>query len=442
MRDWPEMESTRTMKKNMVPLLGIAFVVAIISTGVFYGLFAGKLRSSSDLPGHGIVVAARDLDRGTVLQPSDLRVSEVQGMLAGGFSRPDQAAGATLLTAVKANEPVLEERVSMPVAGSAGQAGPVPSGMRAVTVHVSQSESLLNLLHSGSRVDLQAVADRNGSPELRTVLENVPVLAVNAADANNGRNGSMITVLVHASEADTVALADAASRIRIALRNPLDEETTPQKSLPLSAVFSEGAPRDQRERESVRGTAAAVWDHPLQLRIQVLSVSDQALDELRGQATPVGSDRAWRVTAFDSGSDAEKVIRKLEQSHQIEVISSERLTAGIGRPISYRAGAGDYKLRVRFSPEWISDGKLVLRIKPEAGTPDASGIATINYDVGVSETTGFLLQAFLNDSPGENSAARLFPGRIWKNNHLVVFVATRSLAQTAAVAVARGSRGR
>jgi Flp pilus assembly protein CpaB len=65
-----------TMKRNMVPLLAIAFVVAIICTGVWYGLFAGKLRSSSEIPGHAIVVAARDLDRGTVIQRSDLRVSK------------------------------------------------------------------------------------------------------------------------------------------------------------------------------------------------------------------------------------------------------------------------------------------------------------------------------------------------------------------------------
>src|ERR1700682_1528731 len=100
------------MKRNMVPLLAIAFVVAIISTGVFYGLFAGKLRSSSELPGHAIVVAARDLDRGTVIQPTDLRVSQVQGLLEGAFSKPADAAGATLLTALKANEPLLEERVA------------------------------------------------------------------------------------------------------------------------------------------------------------------------------------------------------------------------------------------------------------------------------------------------------------------------------------------
>src|ERR1700722_12050975 len=100
------------MKRNMVPLLGIAFVVAIISTGVFYGLFAGKLRSSSEVPGHAIVVAVRDLDRGTVIQAGDLRVSEVQGVLGGAFSKPEEVAGATLLTSMKANEPLLEERVT------------------------------------------------------------------------------------------------------------------------------------------------------------------------------------------------------------------------------------------------------------------------------------------------------------------------------------------
>src|SRR5579863_1867285 len=137
------------MKRNMVPLLGIAFVVAIISTGVFYGLFAGKLRSSSDLPGHAIVVAARDLDRGTVIQPSDLRVSETQGVLSGSFSKPEDAAGATLLTALKANEPLLEERVTPRISESARAAGPVPNGMRAITLHIFQSESVLNMLQPG-----------------------------------------------------------------------------------------------------------------------------------------------------------------------------------------------------------------------------------------------------------------------------------------------------
>ncbi len=47
--------------------------------------------------------------------------------------------------------------------------------------------------------------------------------------------------------------------------------------------------------------------------------------------------------------------------------------AGVGRPISYHAGAKPYQLRVQFSPEWLPTGKLGLRVKPQIGVPDASG---------------------------------------------------------------------
>lgn len=224
------------MKKNMVPLLGIAFVVAIISTGVFYGLFAGKLRSSTEIPGHPIVVAARDLDRGTVLQPGDLRVAESEGAISGSFSKTEDAAGATLLTAVRTNEPLLEERVSPPLSDAERAGGPVPKGMRAMTVHVTQSESLLSLLRPGSRVDLQAMTDKNGG-ELRTVLENVQVLAAGQTDGNHPAN---VTVLIRAQDADLVALADAGSRVRVALRNPADHESSRHRALSLQALFSSG----------------------------------------------------------------------------------------------------------------------------------------------------------------------------------------------------------
>jgi len=227
------------MKRNIVPLLGIAFVVAIISTGVFYGLFAGKLRSSSELPGYPTVVAARDLDRGTVIQRGDLHVTRVPGALTGGFSKPEDATGATLLTALKANEPLLEERVTPAISERAKSGGAVPDGMRAMTMHVFQSESLLNMLRPGSRIDLQAVADRSGSVELRTVLQNVQVLAVSPPDNNGNRPaGAAVTVLVRARDADLVALADSGSRVRVTLRNPSDDETISHRPVKLGALFS------------------------------------------------------------------------------------------------------------------------------------------------------------------------------------------------------------
>ena len=42
------------MKRNMVPLLGIAFVAAIVATGVVYGLFGGRLRAKAPESGRAI----------------------------------------------------------------------------------------------------------------------------------------------------------------------------------------------------------------------------------------------------------------------------------------------------------------------------------------------------------------------------------------------------
>jgi len=432
----------------MVPLFAIAFVVAIICTGVWYGLFAGKLRSSTEIPGHAIVVAARDLDRGTVIQPSDLRISEVQGILGGAYSRPEDAAGATLLTSLKANEPLLEERVSPRNSDAANAAQPVPTGMRAVSLHIFQSESVLNLLRPGSRVDLQAVSDRNGSTELRTVLENVQILAVSAADANGNRPaGAVITVLIRAQDSDMLALADAGSRLRAALRNPLDQGTTPRHPLALAALFSGSGKLTPDAPDGAHPANSAVWDHPVQLHVRVLEASDAALQELQSQlaeGSPAGgsSEDSWRVAAFRSSDDARKLIRGLERKQELEVVSGERLMAGVGRPISYHAGPKPYQLRVQFSPELLSTGKLGLRVKPQIGIASDAGPAAKNYEAGLPDTSAFLVQGLLNDRSGQDSADRLFPGRSWEHKHLVIFVSARAIQQTSPLAVARTDRGR
>jgi pilus assembly protein CpaB len=428
------------MKRNMVPLLGIAFVVAIISTGIFYGLFAGKLRSSSDLPGHSIVVAARDLERGTVIQASDLRVSQSPGVLEGSFSKRDEVVGAMLLSPLKANEPLLAERLAsrLSPSGATGGGGIVPSGMRAVSIRVTGSDGLLSLLRPGSRVDLQAVSDRDNRVELRNILQNVEVLSM-TQDAGSSRGaGTIVTVLTHAQDADVVALADAGGKIRVALRNPFDEGIIQHRALGLSAVFSN---QTSLAPPSARTPSAAPdgWDHPVQLHVQVLAVSDAALAELRSHlASPPGaaSDDSWRLGAFRSQKDAAKLIGELRAKGEVEVVSRERLMAGVGRPISYRAGAARFRLRVRFSPQPGTGGTVGLHVDPEISSPSGSGIATSRYDAVVAPDSSFLLEGGSND----RAAGQLFPGRAWEHRHLVMFGSAFSIPRDSAVAVARRSR--
>ncbi len=395
------------MKRNMLPLLGIAFVVAIISTGVFYGLFAGKLQSSSgDLPGHAIVVATHDLDRGTVLGAGDLRLSVVPGALSGSFSKPEDVIGATLLSPVKANEALLEERVASrePKSGTSG--GIVPDGMRAVSLRVSESDGLLSLLRPGSRVDIEGVLERNGIVELHTALQNAEVLSVSPQTQQIANRGpvSVVTVLTPAKEAGAVALADSGGRIRLALRNPLDKGTAPQTGGSASPAAH-----------------ATGWDHPVQLHVEVLRASDAALGELASELNDPAADDSLRVAAFHSTGDAEHLVRSLEERHEIEVVSRERLTAGVGRPISFRAGAKPYQMRLQFTPE-STGGNVRLRVKPEISLPSGSGIATRKYDAGLPEGSSFLVRGWLRNPADSKTLDRLFPGSSWEHRQMVVLV--------------------
>src|ERR1700738_468773 len=167
------------MKRNLIPLLGIAFVVALAATGIFYGVFVTQLKQASGAAERRqIVVAAHTLDRGTVLKASDLkRAAWASAPPPGAFPASADAVGKTLYTPVLENEPVTESRLSAKGATGLG----IERGMRALSIRVVDSIGLMPFLHAGQHVDVQAIQGRN-NPEttLRTILQNVEVLGVQA----------------------------------------------------------------------------------------------------------------------------------------------------------------------------------------------------------------------------------------------------------------------
>jgi pilus assembly protein CpaB len=209
------------MKKNLVPLLGIAFVVAILSTGIFYGLFVGRLKSAT-APGQSILVAAHTLERGAVLQAADVKLAAWGGanMPPGALTTLTQASGLTLIAAVQENEPVLQSRLASRDSGAGAGLGIAP-GMRAVSIHATDSSGIVSILRPGHKVDVQLVSSPSALPELRTILQNIEVLAVNGT--GDGRGNPVVTVLVDPEGADLAGLGDSAARLRLVLRNPLDD---------------------------------------------------------------------------------------------------------------------------------------------------------------------------------------------------------------------------
>jgi len=150
--------------------------------------------------------------------------------------------GGTVFDTIAEDEPVLAPHLS-PAASLAAPAPPsngVPAGMRAVSVHVADSTGVLALLRAGHRVDVQVVKRQNsGSTEVRTALQNLEVFSVNpqAEQSSQGQNAPVVTLLANPAQADVLAAADAGARVRLILRNPLDQETRGSASLSLDAVM-------------------------------------------------------------------------------------------------------------------------------------------------------------------------------------------------------------
>ena len=223
------------LKQKLVPLLGIAFVVALISTGVFYGLFVGKAQSAPAGQQHfSVVVANHALARGAVIKAADIKAISWAGGEApkGSFTTPDQLAGVTVLDPIQANDPVVDSRIASHKA--------IPTGMRAVSIHVTDSSGVVGLLHPGYRVDVQVLSDANrGEVTLRTVLQNVEVLTVSPPDGGK----PVVNLVVSPDDAELLGLADSAARVRLVLRNPGDEGRREPSVVPASSLFRQpGAP--------------------------------------------------------------------------------------------------------------------------------------------------------------------------------------------------------
>jgi Flp pilus assembly protein CpaB len=98
------------------------------------------------------------------------------------------------------------------------------------------------LLRGGQRVDVQVVVGRGGDSKetvVRTALENLQVLSVGTAmeQSSQGATLPVVTLLANPTAADVLAAADSGARVRLVLRNPLDQEMNDRTSLSLGAVM-------------------------------------------------------------------------------------------------------------------------------------------------------------------------------------------------------------
>jgi Flp pilus assembly protein CpaB len=84
---------------------------------------------------------------------------------------------------------------------------------------------------------------------VRTALENLTVLSVTrqAEQSSQGHNLPVVTLLAKPADVDVLAAADSGGRVRLSLRNPLDENTRSRGPLSLGNVIRGGGKNEFAE---------------------------------------------------------------------------------------------------------------------------------------------------------------------------------------------------
>ena len=354
------------MKKNILPLVIIAMVVAVISTGIFYGLIVSRMDGSPKASATLRYVSTKDLEKGHVIVADDFRLSAAPDPGAPAPNKPEDLIGRTTKDAISANA-VLTEHLLSPFA-QRGLGSGIPDGMRAVTVHISDSSSVVQLLHPGDRVDVQALINRNRNGEtdleLRTLLQNATVFNIAGADATGNMQGrAVLTVLSSPQDSERLSVADAGARLRVVLRNSVDQKV--QASGAVSLLNLGAAPKPVVTSNFAPTQPAA---KPVELELRLLEVT---ADELPSYAPGAGSE----VLSVLVGEP-----RKAGKSN---LLATSRLMADRSGEFSWKASDMS-TLRVRVEPIGAPhDGAVNLRIQPESSTAQAGAISTRKVESNV-----------------------------------------------------------
>ena len=192
----------------------------LVAAGATVGLraYLSRLEARARAAGPGVptVVAAGDIARGTVLDPSMLSVRNIPGPYRppGALSDPAEAMGKTAGSHLVPGDPVTSARLTPP---GGPVAALVPPGLRAVPV---TGDLPPGTLVPGDRVDVMATF-AGGQPHTETVAAAAEVLRV-LPPPIAGEPGTTVVLLVHPDLAEQLAYARTFADLSLAVAAPSD----------------------------------------------------------------------------------------------------------------------------------------------------------------------------------------------------------------------------
>lgn len=236
---------------NRTRLLFIG-IIALALGGLLSSIVYKTLQARTghpQAPGVDVVVAANDLQVGSKIGDSDVKVVRLpaESLPEGVFRSKTRVVGRGVVLPVSKGEFILPNKVAGENAGS-GMPALIPPGMRAVSVRVNEVVAVAGFVVPGTRVDVLLTGNPGGNSENQTttVLENIAVLAAGQKLERNAagepQSVPVITLLVSPEDAQKLTLASQEGRIQLSLRNPLDTNQQKLPSVRNAVLYGAPAP--------------------------------------------------------------------------------------------------------------------------------------------------------------------------------------------------------
>jgi pilus assembly protein CpaB len=240
------------MNRRLLVILLIALVVASVSSYVIARMIGSRINAAKPLPSAPMIVAAHDIQLGTILAANDIKVVSVTGIAPqGAITQAKDAIGRGAISNIYNGEPVLDSRLA-PLGSGGGLAATIKQGMRACAVRVDEVVGVAGFVTPGSRVDVLVSgvppnSTGNQETQTRTILQNIEVLSA-GTDIQKDASGKpqqvqVVNLLVSPEDAQVLALAANQMKIQLVLRNPLDTTISPVKETAMTNLFGGSKPQ-------------------------------------------------------------------------------------------------------------------------------------------------------------------------------------------------------
>jgi|SRR5215467_3746091 len=234
------------MNQRLFSVLIFAFVVSAGASLLLYRLISSRVTANAKQPTAQVIVAARNLELGTLLRESDLKMGDWTGpMPQGALLRKEDVVGRGVMAAIYDGEPIVESRLA-PKGAGAGLAATIPAGMRAVAVRVNEVVGVAGFVVPGMRVDVLISGNPPGGSTTmgvvsKTLLQNIEVLSAGQNFQKDAEGKpvqvQVVNLLVTPGQAEILNLASNETKIQLVLRNPLDTQTAKTSGIAMGALF-------------------------------------------------------------------------------------------------------------------------------------------------------------------------------------------------------------